>query len=216
MSKATALSLIPIVALAAQVSYASLILTEITEPESSATFPANTSILVFPSMFTVTSQTADPLGPFSGESVSFEGFAQPGGSQELLPGSTTQFLIYRFELMFNQPVDISSIAVTGVAFNDDVLRLLDSNRNVLDSVTSFAGNNFATLTLNTPGVTGRTFFLDEFDLSSFFRYRSDIVVNATAVPEPATLWMLLGVIALIVLMRVRANRVVRPGSFVGH
>jgi hypothetical protein len=177
------------------------ILTVSVLPETSASWPAGTT---FGSIFT--SQSASALAPFSGQSVQLRG-TQQGGSTETLNGAG---LVYRYELDYDQPVFISSIVVQGAAFNgpNSVLRLLNAQHTVLDSTATFGGNTFQTITLNTPGATGSVFFLDEFDTSSTWRYRSNITINATAVaPEPGSLCLLAaGCIVLTGLRRRLAQR----------
>ena len=63
-------------------------------PESSATYPAGTTIR------SVTSQSDDPLAPLRNVSVFFRGFAS-GGSSETRNGA---HLVYRLRLDFHTPV----------------------------------------------------------------------------------------------------------------
>jgi len=157
------------------------VLTVVAQAETSAAWPAGTEFHGF------VSQTADPLSPFSGQSIQFRG-TETGGSSEALNGAG---LIYRYLLSYSEPVTLSSVVVDGAAFNgpDSVLRLLDADQNVLFATPTFGGNTFQTITLNTPGATGTSFFLDEFDTSIGWRYRSGITINAVpaAVPEPSTM-----------------------------
>src|SRR6185436_15659994 len=111
------------------------------------------------------SDTADPLGPFSGHSVAFT-------------GSSTR--VFRYRLSFSAPVRIDSIVLQARAVNPpgNLLRLLDSSEVVIASTpTVTSSNNAVTTTLNTPGATGTVFFLEEFDGSQNVRFRSSIVVN---------------------------------------
>lgn len=151
--------------------------TPTTMPESSGTYPAG-----FTAYNTITSQTADPLGPFRGQSVWFRGYLT-SGSSEVVNGA---HLVYRFQLPFNQPVSINSVTVTGTGDyysggNAAVLRLLDQNRSVLAtlSTTNLPSGPISTYTLNGNGAQGQTFFIDEFDYSTNGRYRSQITIDAS-------------------------------------
>jgi hypothetical protein len=138
---------------------------------ASATYPAGTSFnghddVVF------TSMTDDPLGPFSGESVTFRGHGQGGVRQ-----------VYRYRLDFDQDVTLDSIIVEGAAWNDDTISLLDEQGSAI--TTLIAGpvgidNSFRHHVLDASGIAGRTFFLEEFNGDSSWRYRSNIEVNFSA------------------------------------
>lgn len=151
------------------------------EPESSPTWPAFTNWVGF------VSATDDPLGPFSGSSVHFRGW-QYGGSGELLPGSPSSRLVYRYKLEYPENVKIKSVKVQGAAFQGDdpplvgpaAIRLLDSSKKVLSMVFTGSGNVFASYTLNNSGPAGKVFYLDEFTTSTTWRYRSNISVTATS------------------------------------
>ena len=153
-----------------------------TMPESSATYPAGRFYR------DCTSQTFDPQGPFSNESVSFLGW-QVGGSAETLNGA---HLIYRFQITFPQSVSVSSVTVMGGGdYNSGgqsaVLRLLDQNRNVLGSLSTSGLNSqtcMNTYTLTVTNASGTTFFIDEFDYSTDERPRLRIAVQTCPVNGP--------------------------------
>lgn len=135
------------------------------------------------------SQTADPFGPFYGQSVELNGSGLPSGfcgpvRCELL------HLLYRFRIDFKQPVKINSVDIVGLGDytsggNAAVLRLLDANSQPLATLsTSYLGAGFCVpqaYSLNANGVTGTTFFIDEFDYSTTSAYRSHIGINFTNV-----------------------------------
>ncbi|OJW17042.1 MAG: hypothetical protein BGO49_03290 [Planctomycetales bacterium 71-10] len=151
-------------------------------PETSATYPVGTNWDGY------IPQSTDPLAPFSDTSVLFRGYLQ-GGSSETLNGA---HLIYRFQLDFDAPSQITEITLTGAAFNgpNSVVRLLDANRNVLATFNTFGGNNYVTMSFSVAASpTATRFFLDEFDTSQNYRYRQYIGVSYTtaAVPEPTSL-----------------------------
>src|SRR5437867_2158192 len=184
------------VAISVQCLTAAPILTVTALPETSAPWPAGTTFGTF------TSQTANALAPFSGQSVQFRGTNQ-GGSTETLNGAG---LVARYQLSYSEAVTISSIVVQGAAFNgpNSILRLLNAGRGVLSTTPTFGGNTFQTITLNTPGATGSLFFLDEFDTSTTWRFRSSVTVNA--VPEPGTLSLLAGACLALLSFRRKLNR----------
>ncbi|HXT68549.1 MAG TPA: hypothetical protein VN700_02265 [Vicinamibacterales bacterium] len=144
-------------------------------------YPAGTTQAGF------TSQTADPRGPFTGQSVMFA-----GGGPETLPGTDSR-LAYRYKLEYSQSVRITSITVEGAAWHGDdccpqlrgpgILRLLDASGTVIASTITSVGNVFARFTVNGPSAPGTTFYLDDFTTSVVWRYRSRITVNA----QPASL-----------------------------
>jgi hypothetical protein len=51
-------------------------------------------------------------------------------------------LIYRYKLVFDETTELTSIAVTGAAFNGGALRVLDESMNVLGTAYNFGGNTF--------------------------------------------------------------------------
>ena len=102
-----------------------------------------------------------------------------GGSSETLNGAS---LIYRYKIEFPDVTTLTSVAVTGVAFNEpnSILRVLDENRNVLATANTRGGNVLRTFTVLLENVRGRVFYIDEFDTSSHWRYRKEILVNGVA------------------------------------
>jgi hypothetical protein len=149
------------------------------------------------------SQTTDPLGPFSGIPIEFQGWAS-GGSQVSLDGNPCSYsdpcLVFLYDLNFSTQTLINSVSFTGDAFNDATFQLLDSGNNVIDSLSVNSGNvgQGVTYTMETPGASGTSFALALYDTSSVWTFISDISVNTT--PEPATYSMVLaslGVIAWI-------------------
>ncbi|MBM4109619.1 MAG: hypothetical protein FJ255_12570 [Phycisphaerae bacterium] len=128
-------------------------------------FPAGTNMGGYVSL------TGDPTGPFIGQGVHFMG----GGSE--LRGAP---LIYRYAVDFPQCVRVSSVVVEGAAFwgPGNELRLLDEALRPVASMTTFGGNSFTVLTLNVPNTAGRRFYLEEYDTSGVWRWRSRITFNA--------------------------------------
>ena len=113
--------------------------------------------------------TDDPLGPFSGQSVHFRGIFEGGISQ-----------VYRYRLDFAQEVKLDSIIFEGAAWLDDTISLLDDQGNVITTIDAAApagSNRFHRQILDASGITGRTFFLEEFNEDFTWRYRSNIEVN---------------------------------------
>jgi hypothetical protein len=153
-------------------------------PASSPTLPAGSEFSNCKSI------TADPQGPFSDQSVSFAGY-EVGGSQEQLNGA---YLIYRFQIKFDQTTKVNSVTVRGGGDyhslgNQAVLRLLDKNQNpiaVLNTSGNDSGSCRNAYTLETGGVSGDTFFIDEYDYSTNERYRSRISMSFTPC-QPLTL-----------------------------
>jgi hypothetical protein len=158
---------------------AQLPFTVIALPETSATFPAGTALSNPP----FTSETADPTGFFSNESVWFEGFEDGGSGETNAAGG---HLIYRMKVVFNQPVNLDSITVSGVGDylscgGGPMLRLLDSTETVVLAALSTQGlpsGPLNTYTLTPNQVAGQTFFVDEFDCSTNGRFRSSIAISS--------------------------------------
>ena len=162
----------------------------VTDAGGSATWPAGADFTGNGGVHFI-SQSADPLAPFSGMSVQFRGYTQ-GGSQVTLPGfSPPRYLVFRYRIDFPQPTPLTSIFMQGAAFNGAVFRLLDENQVELGHDSwPVGGNIFQTIVYSDLPFYGQTFYLEEYDLSTFWRYLSDIEINS--VPEPGT-WMLIGI-----------------------
>jgi outer membrane protein assembly factor BamD (BamD/ComL family) len=137
-------------------------------PETCPTYPLGTDFESF------VSEADDRLAPWSGTSVHFVGTDECTGRETLGDAS----LIYRYKLEFAGVTRLISIAVSGAAFNrPGVIRVLDANMSVLRSVNTFGGNSFRTHYVVLQGVDGTVFYVEEFDTSSAWRFRQDIVVN---------------------------------------
>lgn len=123
------------------------------------------------------SQSEDPLAPWSGTSVHFKG-TNECSSPEMLGAAS---LIYRYRLEFAEDTPLTSIAVSGAAFNgpDSVLRVLDEGMNVLGTLNTFGGNSFQTPYITLQGVEGKVFYVDEFDTSTTWRFRKSFIVNGS-------------------------------------
>ncbi len=124
-------------------------------------------------------ESIDPLAPWSGESVTFKGTSDCPGSESLGVAK----MIYRYKLEFAEVTQLTSVAVSGAAFNgpDNVLRVLDENMNVLGMTNTFGGNSFQTIYLKLTDGVGKVFYVDEYDTSSTWRFRQSFVING---PEP--------------------------------
>jgi hypothetical protein len=148
------------------------------------------------------SQTTDPLGPFSGTSIQFEGF-DFGGSPVSLNGLPCSFtnacLVFNYDLNSGTPAALNSIVFTGDAFNGATFELLNSTgTTVLDSLSVSSGNvgHVVTYSFDTAGIVGTSFDLELFDTSSTWTYVSDIQINST--PEPQECLLLVIGLGLIV------------------
>lgn len=116
-----------------------------------------------------TAKSNDPTGPFSGQPVVFKGTEEDTG----------QSLIARYLIKFSETVNLKEIILQGVAFNgNSYMKLLDANMNEIEIAGMWGGNSFQTFFLIVPndGISGDTFFLEEYDESSGWRYRSNIKV----------------------------------------
>jgi len=140
----------------------------VTVVAASDTYPPGTSFDADSVEETYTSMTDDPLGPFSGQSVTFRGTGSGGVLQ-----------VFKYRLDYEQVVTLDSILVEGAAWRIDEIRLLDEQENVIKAVALEHPNGSNTLhqqVLDVSGVTGRTFFLEESNEDSTWRYRSKIEV----------------------------------------
>ena len=156
----------------------------VTVVAASATYPAGTS---FPKPEeTFTSMTDDPLGPFSGQSVMFRGRFDGGATQ-----------VYRYRLDFAQEVTLDSIVFEGAAWLNSDIHLLDEQNIQLKSIVSLpGGNSFQRHVLDASGITGRTFFLEETNRDTTWRYRSKIEVNAVG-STPDNMALLIPILNLL-------------------
>jgi CSLREA domain-containing protein len=138
-------------------------------PETCPTYPTGTDFDGF------VSETDDPLKPWSGTSVHFKGTDECLGREKMGDAS----LIYRYKLEFAEVTQLTSVAVSGAAFNepDNVLRVLDENKNVIGMAGTFGGNSYQSPYIILQGVEGRVFYIDEFDTSSTWRFRQSITIN---------------------------------------
>lgn len=141
-------------------------------PESSTTWPAGHWDEGYES------ETNDPLAPFDGQSVMFKGY-ETGGATVMRGGA---YLVCRYKIEFNEDVTLNCVAVTGAGDHtsggsDAVLRLLDENMNEI-AVEPLTGFNVPrTHVVCAGGAIGRTFFIDEFDYSTSYRYREQIEID---------------------------------------
>ena len=121
------------------------------------------------------SKSSDPMAPWSGTSVHFQGTNQCPNREKIGESS----LIYRYRIEFNEVTKLTSIAVSGAAFGEPngIFRVLDENKKVLGTVKTFGGNSFHTYLITLHDVEGKIFFIDEFDTSPSWRFRESIVVN---------------------------------------
>lgn len=121
------------------------------------------------------SESDDPLAPWFGASVIFKGFDEDKcGIPETYEDVP---LIYRYRLVFEEPTELASIAVTGAAFNGGILRVLDADMEPLGIAYTVGGNSFQTNYVVLDNVEGTVFYIDEFDYSSDWRFRQDIAIN---------------------------------------
>lgn len=113
--------------------------------------------------------------PMALGSVHFRGWAA-GGSQDMLNGAR---LVYRYKLEFDTAVALQSIFVRGAAFNGgtSTLRLLGHDRHPLRTIRTIQGNAYGMQVLDCRGITGSTFYVDEYDDSTVWRYRDAILVG---------------------------------------
>lgn len=100
--------------------------------------------------------------------------------------STEPCLVFSYNLVFSTPTTITSISLSEDGSIVGTLQLLNSSDAVIDSISEGAGNvgTPTTYTMPTPGVSGTSFTLDLYDVSTHWVYISDISISTT--PEPAT------------------------------
>jgi len=134
---------------------------------ASPTYPSGTSFEGFVSI------TDNELGPFSGASVHFRG-ARSGGTLE----------VYRYRLDFDQTVVLHSIIVEGAAWaaetfpEIDEIRILDERETPISEFNALAGSHsFQTVEIPGYDLAGRTFFIEEVNGDTAWRYRSNIAVS---------------------------------------
>jgi hypothetical protein len=145
-------------------------------PESSGTASINQSVeATLPTGGTQRyySQSNSPNGPFSDQSIIFNGHA--GNNREMLDGS---HLVYRMRIIFNSEVYLKSF--TEVAIGDQsapsFIRVLDSNkvekiRQLINGFNIRVTNSFAI------GLKGSVFYIDEYDRSASWRYRESMKLD---------------------------------------
>ena len=94
---------------------------------ASATYPAGTE------QGGLISMTDDPLGPFSGQSVTFRGL-DVGGVQQ----------VYRYRLDYNQIVTLDSVVIEGAAWAGDTISLFDEQGMEIADIVALShnGSNF--------------------------------------------------------------------------
>ena len=175
------------------VAVGAAVLTVGVDPPSSSTWPAGTTFTGDVESFT--SVTSDPLGPFSGLSTHFRGYdPAAGGSTEQWPATPWRHLVVRYFLHFDEPVSIQSIGFKGAAFNGSLFRLLDAGGGELWSVEHPVGGNiYQDFAYSMPAFVGQSFALEEWEGSTWWRFREeiDIAVAPSAVPEPSSALLLL-------------------------
>lgn len=146
----------------------------VTFESGSGTHPAGTTMMGDDAYYT--SDTSDPLGPFFGQSVHFLG-TDAGGQPQ----------IYRYRLDFDDDVQLNSIVISGAAWWGGpfgTIRVLDADQNELVNMQvplplpPLGSNAYQDVMVNLSGVIGSTFYLEEYNIDSYWRYRSNIVVNA--------------------------------------
>ncbi len=146
----------------------------VTVVSASPTQPAGTSVSNMSGTETFTSETDDPLGPFSNKSVLFWGT------------SRGMLQVYLYQIDFSQEVTLESIIVEAAAWIavspgvPSTIRLLDANSaeiaNTIVDVALNEANDFKSVKFDLTGITGTTFFLEEVVDICCWRYRSKIEV----------------------------------------
>ena len=117
------------------------------------------------------SESDDPVAPFFGQGVHFRGLHVGG-----MP------LVYRYRLDFDEQVHLMSVEVSGAAWWGSMIRVLDEHNVELARldvpIPAHGSNSFQTVVVHVPATSGSTFYLEEYNDDSDWRYRSDISVNA--------------------------------------
>jgi hypothetical protein len=130
--------------------------------------------------------SADPLAPFNGQSVTFEGYQTGGSGVEL----SNAFLRFEYEIVYSSPVTLKGLVITeaGDFRADSVLELLDYNENVIASepLSASTVNVLNSFAFPLASVEGSKFFLEQFDRSTTWTY----VQNITLLPEPSLIGLL--------------------------
>jgi hypothetical protein len=157
--------------------------------------------------------TTNPLGPFSGTPVEFEGYGT-GGSMVTITGSgacttptgapSVPCLVFSYILTFSAPTAIGSISAAVDGTFGATFQLLNSSNSVIDSLSENSGNvgSPTTYTMPTPGAFGTSFTFDLYDNSCCWGYVTNISVSTA--PEPATCSiMLVGLGAIVWALRRR-------------
>lgn len=146
---------------------------------SSETYPAGTTFIW--GQATNTAATADPAGPFLAEPCIFKGYQQ-GGSQEQLGGL---YLVYRMRLDFDGPFSLNSITEigSGATNNGSFLRVMDTNMVVLSSNQLATPVNISATNQIALNLQAASFIIDEFDNSTTWRYRQQLIVSSTPASE---------------------------------
>ena len=121
--------------------------------------------------------SGNPYDILKGISVDFIGWKHAGSSTETLDGG---YLVYRWRLDFDEPVEITSITMIG--FGDQTansqMRLLDEHNKVIASQPLTGYNILATNVLHADKhARGKTLYYDEFDVSTDGRYRTNLTVS---------------------------------------
>lgn len=152
----------------------------------------------FPPACNIPSTTNDPLGPWNNQSVYFEGGYRDGSeaNKDSFSTSITNGFMYRYKIDFSNIVQLDSLTIEGDTFYapstwQDNLILYDSERNIIgSSYTAFKNEGYHSFTINLSGITGRTFYLEEYDIAGVFNFRTNFNVEYSEtdpVPEPATM-----------------------------
>ena len=171
---------------------------EVSWEAGSATLPEGT---YFPPASNTPSITSDPLGPWNDQSVYFEGGYRDGyeANKDSFSTAITSGFMYRYKIDFSDIVQLSSLTIGGDTFYapstwQDNLILYDCNRNIIGSTyTALKDEGYRSYTINLSGITGKTFYLEEYDIAGVFNFRTNFNIDysaTTPVPEPTTMLLL--------------------------